>query len=137
VQWFEDMERSLARLFALLRPGGQLVFSTLAEGTFAEWRDAHDGLIPGAHSYPSEAELRGLRVAGFPGEVEFERFIEHYRTAADFLHTLRGVGAATPRTGYRPLPAAAMRNVMRRFEAGGASSSYCVALCRFTRPGWA
>jgi malonyl-CoA O-methyltransferase len=142
MQWFEDLEPALERLFRLLRPGGHLVFSTLAEGTFAEWRQAHRGLVPGTHAYPDADALRGLRIGGAPGAVEIERFVEHYRTAADFLRTLRGLGAATPRSGHRPLPPATMRNVMRRFEAGGAESSYCVALCRFTRgdddrAGWA
>ena len=35
VQWFQRPEQSLLRLFRLLRPGGRLVFSTLADGTFA------------------------------------------------------------------------------------------------------
>jgi malonyl-CoA O-methyltransferase len=134
VQWFEHLEAGLGRLFRLLRPGGHLVFSTLAEGTFAEWRDAHAGMPAGAHFFPGAAVLRELRLDGIAGEVALERFVEPYRTAADFLRTLRALGAATPRPGHRPLAAPAMRDVMRRFEAAGAASSYCVALCRFTRP---
>jgi len=136
VQWFEDLRTGLERLFRLLRPGGHLVFSTLADGTFAEWRAAHAGIeAAGTHVYPDAAALGGLRLDGTAGQVEIEHHVERYPDGAAFLRALRAIGASTPRPGHRPLSPAAMRAVMGRFEASGARSSYCVALCRFTRPG--
>src|SRR3546814_5301552 len=40
-QWFHDLEGAVASLCALLAPGGHLAFTTLAEGSFDEWRAAH------------------------------------------------------------------------------------------------
>jgi malonyl-CoA O-methyltransferase len=135
MQWFDDLEESLGGLFRLVAPGGHLAFSTLAQGTFTEWREAHAGLVPaGTHEYPGLTSLAGLRLDGIAGEVEAEHFVRTYPTAGAFLHSLRAIGASTPRSGYRPLSPASMRAVMRRFEAAGSTSSYCVAMCRFTRP---
>ena len=39
-QWFDDLSAAIARLAALLRPGGSLIFSTMGQGSFARWRAA-------------------------------------------------------------------------------------------------
>lgn len=44
VQWFADLNGGLGRLAGLLAPGGHLAVATLAEGTFEEWRAAHDAV---------------------------------------------------------------------------------------------
>ncbi|MGE8620478.1 MAG: methyltransferase, partial [Achromobacter spanius] len=41
VQWFTDLNAGLGRLAALLAPGGHLAVATLADGSFAEWQQAH------------------------------------------------------------------------------------------------
>jgi malonyl-CoA O-methyltransferase len=136
VHWFEDLERGLSRLFRLLRPGGHLLFSTLADGTFGEWRSAHEalGFAAGTPSYPTRATLAGMRLDGVEGSWDYDRLVETYANAADFLHALRAIGAGTPRPDHRPLSAAAMRQVMRRFEEAGASASYGVMIADYRRP---
>lgn len=136
VQWFDDPVRAADRLFRLVRPGGYLIFSTLADGTFAEWENAHRalGLRSGLRPLPSICDLQAMRPLGVEGEVSCELIVEAHADARCFLGSLRAIGAATPRAGHRPLPPAAMRAVMRRFEAAGARASYAVATCCFRRP---
>jgi malonyl-CoA O-methyltransferase len=136
VHWFDDLEQGLSRLFRLLRPGGHLLFSTLVNGTFGEWRAAHEalGFVAGTPSYPKRETLAAMRLDGVEGRWEEECLVEAYATASDFLHALRAIGAGTPRPDHRPLGAAAMRQVMRRFEEAGASASYCVLIADYLRP---
>jgi malonyl-CoA O-methyltransferase len=134
VQWFEELRPGLERLLSLLRPGGHLAFSTLVEDSFTEWRQAHDelGLEHGMQSYPSVDELVGLKLGGREGDIRFDWFAEPYPSGPEFVRGLREIGAGTPRPGHRPLGPAAFRQVLRRFEAGGAIARYHVAFCRFT-----
>ena len=135
MQWFVQLEPSLERLFRLLRPGGHLIFTTLAEGTFDEWRDAHVacGVTPGTPAYPTVEALRAMRLDAADASVELEDFVEHFASASEFLRALRKIGAGTPAASHRPLPAPAMRKVMRRFEENGAQARFRVALCHFRR----
>jgi malonyl-CoA O-methyltransferase len=135
-QWFEDLAGTLDRLFGLLRPGGHLLVSTLAAGTFAEWQAAHAalGLTAGTPFYPQREELEGLRLEGRQGEIQIETITIAYTSGRDFLRTLRALGAATPRAEHRPLAPRTMQNVLKRFEQGGARVSWEVAFCSFQRP---
>lgn len=136
-QWFADPEVAIARLAALLRPGGSLIFSTMGADSFAEWRAAHDtvGARPGTPAYPS---LEGLRAMLARHEDAFA-FDEHwpfaFGGAKGFLAHLRGIGANVPASGHRALDAGAMRRVMRAFDAGGGVATYHVLFGRVTRIG--
>jgi malonyl-CoA O-methyltransferase len=136
VQWFGDLAAGLSRLFALLAPGGWLAVTTLADGTFAEWRRAHAalGLAAGTPSYPMVEALRAIRLDGVAGMIEESRMMVRYDDAPAFLRALKGIGAGTPGPAHRPLAPGSMRAVMRRFEAGGCDASYHVATCLFRRP---
>src|SRR3546814_2238188 len=61
-QWFDNLTGALERLYALLRPGGSILFSTMAERSFAEWRAVHErfGLTAGTPHYPSLEVLQKL-----------------------------------------------------------------------------
>jgi malonyl-CoA O-methyltransferase len=124
MQWIADLPDTITRLRARLAPGGFLIFTTLAAGSFAEWRAAYEEDLPGTPDYPSAAELErmGLR-------VNVETIAQDHPSARHFLHALKAIGAATPQAGYRPLPLPALRRVMARFEAGGAKARYEVATC--------
>lgn len=116
-QWFTDLERALGRLSGLLAPGGHLVFSTLAEDSFCEWKAAHAalGLSPATRPYPSVAALAAL----LPGLVITEqRITRRYADGRDFLNHLKQIGAQAAEEEYRPLGTGALRRVLRRFEAG-------------------
>jgi len=124
MQWFTDLAGAIARLRAQLTPRGKLAFTTLAAGTFIEWRRAHPGLTSGTYDYPSPDDLAGLGL-----EVAIEKYEVRHSGAREFLCQLKALGAATPRTGHRPLSPAQLRQVMARFEAMGAAVTYVVATC--------
>ena len=107
-QWFENMDEALARLSALLAPGGHLVFATLADESFREWRDAY----PLARTYPTVETLRRF------GDVEDERFTREYPDALAFLDHWRQIGADVPHAGHQPLSPGALRRALRPFESG-------------------
>lgn len=124
MQWMPDLGQAVARLRAFLSPTGKLVFNTLAEGSFAQWRAAYHGRQPGVPDYPTPDALRALGL-----KVSVETIDHHYASARDFLSALKAIGAGTPRPGYQPLPPALLRQVMDRFEAQGAEARYVVATC--------
>ena len=103
LHWLADAQATLATLRKRLAPGGVLLFATIGSQSFAEWRDvlAARGLPVGL-----------LDVPELPGIVDEERLI----VAPDTLGCLRrmkAVGGLTPREGYAPLPAGALRRAIR------------------------
>lgn len=134
-QWFEDLAGALERLFALLRPGGSLIFSTMAAGSFAEWRAAHAalGLTAGTPDYPSLDTLKALAAAYPDGAAFDEDYTVEFGSARAFLRHLKGIGATVPAEGRAPLSAAQLRQATRRFEESGARVTYHVGFVRLSR----
>ena len=135
-QWFDDLPAAIARLMGLLRPGGRLAFTTMADHSFDEWRQAHlaCGLEPATPDYPPLAVIAASAPEGVGVDCT-ERFRKvGFADAGAFLRHLRGIGAHVPRPGSRPLTPGALRRVMRRFEDDGAVATYHVACCTFSRP---
>lgn len=136
-QWFADLDAAIARLAALLRPGGSLIFSTMGSDSFAEWRAAHDaaGAVPGTPAYPSLADLRAM-LAGHDDAFAFdEHWPFDFGGAKGFLAHLRAIGATVPASGHHVLPPATMRQVMRALDAAGGQATYHVLFGRVTRIG--
>lgn len=112
VQWFGDMGAGLQRLYALLAPGGRLMLTTLGDGTFPEWRQAHADLgLPcgarqflNAHQFPQPSDLGGLS--------EDQVVIRHV-DGHDFARSLRAIGAHVPEPGYTPLTPGQFRRVLK------------------------
>lgn len=129
-QWFADLAGSVTRLRRLLAPGGRLAFTTLTAGSFTEWRRAHGDLPAGTHDYPTVQALAALGL-----DVTVETIPMAHAGAREFLHSVKDIGAGTPRTGHRPLTPGQLRGVMARFEASGATASYVVATCIAGPPG--
>lgn len=134
VQWFSDLRAGLARLAERLAPEGTLAVATLADGTFAEWRDAHAalGLQAGTPDYPTVDALRALAPPGVTAEVQAWTEVDRFERPVDFLRSLRAIGASTPAAAHRPLNAGEMRRVLASLE-GGIEVSYRLALCSFRR----
>lgn len=136
MQWFDDLEHAVARMLGWLQPGGRLAFTTLAAGTFAEWRAAHEaeGLAAGTRDFPSAAELRAILPHAQLAPPTVEALVEHHDSARGFLLALKAIGAGTAARHHRPLSAVDLRRVMQRFEAEGASVTYHVATCLYGAP---
>lgn len=134
-QWFADLPGAIGRLTRLLAPGGRLLFATMAENSFAEWRRAfaEAGLPAATPDYPSAEALAAMIPGDAEGGIAEDRFVERHADARAFLAALRGIGAQSPREGHRPLPIAALRRVMAAFDASGASVTYHVAYGVITR----
>lgn len=136
-QWFTDLPRALARLHGLLRPGASLYFATMGAQSFSSWRAAHErcGESAGIADYPSLDALRRL-LAPYPDAFACD---EHHslpeRGGVALIHHFRSLGAQVPRPGYRPLGPAAMRRIIRAFDAAGGETSYHVLYGRITNAG--
>lgn len=135
-QWFGDLEAGLSRLAGCLKPGGRLLFATLGDRTFCEWRAAHDelGVDCGTPRFPTAAGLQALWPAGGIGAVREERMAVWHPDGRAFVRGLKDLGARVPRPGHRPLPPGDFRRVLQRFD-GGCPATYHVLYGAFVRSG--
>lgn len=136
LQWFADPAGGLARLAALLAPGGHLAVALPVHGTLAEWDRAHEvlGLRSRMIRFPQPGALR-LRRSELAGRVGLERIVAECGGAAAFLRGLKGIGATAPRPGTRPLPLQLLRRVCAEFDRTGARCSYRIAFGLWRRTG--
>jgi malonyl-CoA O-methyltransferase len=107
LHWLTDPRLTLEHLRGRLSPHGALLYATLGPDSFAEWRDAlaREGLPSGLVETPL-----------LPGIVAEERIVSEGGALA-FLRGLKAIGGLTPRAGYPPLPAGALRRAMRALDA--------------------
>jgi malonyl-CoA O-methyltransferase len=135
-QWFADLPGAIARLAKLLRPGGLLAFSTMAAGSFTEWRAAHAalGLSPGTPAYPDEPALHATVPDGFTASIDITPFVQRHDDARAFLHQVKAIGAAVPAQGSEALSPAELRRVMAAYDAGPRTATYRIAFCLFRAP---
>ncbi|WP_298222746.1 methyltransferase domain-containing protein [Acidocella sp.] len=118
MQWFKDLPRSLCQLKDLLRPGGKFVFATLGKDSFKEWRMLLKkyNLSSGLHHYPDL--LTFPWPSGSTSRMEEEFLTENHSSGTAFLKTLKAIGAATPRSGYKPLPTGALKTALLDTRGG-------------------
>jgi len=133
-QWFADLPRALDRLAGLLRPGGSLMFATMAQRSFQEWRVAHEGrgLVAGTPRYPTIAALREMLARHADAFLFEEEYSHDFGGARGLLAHLKGIGATVPVEGRAPLSAIQMRQVMRDYDASGGRCTYHVVYGRLT-----
>lgn len=131
LQWFDDAPGALARMSGWLAPGGHCVITTLGPGSFAEWRAAHaaEGLVAGTPRFAPVEAFAALE----PAELIVDARVAHHADARAFLHSLKAIGAGTADPRHRPLPPAALRRVMARFDRSGCEATYQIVTCRLGR----
>jgi malonyl-CoA O-methyltransferase len=112
-QWFDDLEKSLAGIRRVLRPGGELVFASLVRGTFRELRESYRtaagqlGICLAASRYgptlPDAPEITGLLDSlGFDCiELKRQTKFEYFANAQQFLRSIKARGANNP--NFRPM----------------------------------
>jgi len=134
-QWFTDLPSALDRLCSLLRPGGSLMFATMAQRSFHEWRAAHRAcdLEAGTPRYPTAQELREMLARHSDAFLFEEDYRYDFGGAKGLLAHLKGIGATVPVEGRAPLSPREMRAVMRAFNKAGGECTYHVAYCRVTK----
>ncbi|SCA54883.1 hypothetical protein MTBPR1_10130 [Candidatus Terasakiella magnetica] len=120
-QWFHDFEASCQKLVSLLNPNGRLVFTTLGQSTFQQWRDNLEKLdMPaGIHLYPALEKIQQLELTNCDYTFKNEIRTQYYETGLTFLRALKAIGAQAPQKGYRPLNGGEMRKVLKSLEASG------------------
>ncbi|HUD30238.1 MAG TPA: methyltransferase [Novosphingobium sp.] len=131
VQWFDDAPAALARMRDWLAPGGHLVVTTLAPGSFAEWRAAHEaeGIAPGTPAFAPVEAFAALA----PAALDVDRHRECHVDPRAFLRAVKAIGAGTSHPGHRPLTPAQLRRVMARFAQSGCEVTYEVVTCHLHR----
>ncbi|GBR03833.1 biotin synthesis protein [Acetobacter oeni LMG 21952] len=145
LQWAADREKVLDGLAGFLAADGFLAVSTLTEGSFAEWRQAHEavGAEAGIRRYPAFRVLE----AGWPegadegglarcasGRWVAETVLEQTGGGLNFLRGLQRIGATAPRAGSRPLAPGGLRRVLCRFDTDGAAMTWEIAYGLFRMP---
>ncbi|MAL25164.1 MAG: biotin biosynthesis protein [Croceicoccus sp.] len=135
-QWLGDLDGAVGRMLRWVRPGGHVLFNTLASGTFREWREAlaEAGCAAGTPDYPDVAELAAIRRDAQAAEPTTDNLIDRHANALGFLKSLKAIGAHVPAPGHRPASPVGMRAAMRAFEASGSAASYEVVTLHFRRP---
>jgi malonyl-CoA O-methyltransferase len=118
-QWFVDLPGALARLADLLAPGGQMIFATLGQETFTEWRRAHQllDLSCGTPTYPKPENFPWPEPP-FAHDYIDEKILHPYADGRDFINSLKLLGASEPAPGYRPLSPGAMRRLLAALSEG-------------------
>jgi len=113
LQWVRPLEAALDLHLSQCRV---LAFSLLLDGSFAEWRAAHEraGVACGLQPLPDAAALDAMcrRLAAAHGrscDIELVRVDEPHADGLAFARALRAIGADTPRAGHRP---GALRRVL-------------------------
>jgi malonyl-CoA O-methyltransferase len=103
LHWLADPVAALDRLRRLLAPGGVLVYATISGESFPEWREvlAEQGLPSGLIDVPK-----------LPGIVD-EDYLVADANAIAFLRRMKVIGGLTPKEGYAPLSAGALRRAIR------------------------
>jgi malonyl-CoA O-methyltransferase len=103
LHWLADPEAALDALPKRLAPNGVLIFATIGGESFPEWRDA---LV--AQGLP----IGLLDIPELPGIVDEEELVVDADTLG-FLRRMKAIGSLTPREGYAPLTAGALRRAVR------------------------
>jgi malonyl-CoA O-methyltransferase len=103
LHWLADPVAALARLDRLLAPGGVLVYATISGMSFPEWRE-----VLAAEKLPSGL----VELAELPGIVAQESLPADAGTLS-FLRRIKAIGGLTPKRGYAPLSAGALRRAIR------------------------
>jgi malonyl-CoA O-methyltransferase len=103
LHWLADPAATLATLRKLLAPGGVLIYATISDKSFPEWR-----LVLEKQALP----IGLLDIPELPGIVDEERIVADGDTLG-FLRRMKAVGGLTPREDYAALPPGRLRRAIR------------------------
>lgn len=99
LQWCADLTLPLAELHRVCKVGGQVVWSTLADGSLSELKDAWHQVDDHQHvkTFLSEKQIK-IALAQTGGEsyqVNFLNIIVWYSNALGLMKDLKGIGATS------------------------------------------
>lgn len=96
-QWFTDIPAAIIRLKRHLLPGGKLLFSSLDDSSFPEWKQEclrHD--IPNTCN---PLPVKSILEKKCSLKCHIEDVVEFYEKPLDFFRHLKNIGASTPVNG--------------------------------------
>ncbi|MCW8327224.1 malonyl-ACP O-methyltransferase BioC [Photobacterium sp. SDRW27] len=97
LQWCDDLSVPLKELKRVVKPGGLMLFSTLADGSLFELSRAWQQVDQYQHvnEFLSQKAIKlALAQAGCPNVgLEFTPITMHYTTAVELMKDLKGIGA--------------------------------------------
>jgi malonyl-CoA O-methyltransferase len=97
-QWFTDLPQALPGLMDRLRPGGWLIFTTLAADNFSRVYARYPWLAETAHPAVSESDLHSsLQSCGATATVRRQTIMRRFPDLRGFLDSLKQIGATTSR----------------------------------------
>ncbi len=107
LQWFTAPGETLKKLQHFLKPGGILLYSTLAPDCFPEWRQTLKDL-----SYPCGL----ITVDPLPGEISHDTFCVSHKSALEFFRQLKNLGTSTPDPIYNSLTPGQFRKALEHIN---------------------
>lgn len=119
-QWFDDINQTIA---SWLDHAEVLVFSVLLDGSFAQWRQAHEicGQPCGLRELPNHNSILKC-LESLQQEGQIDRFFstqasvtQTHASGKDFVKSLKAIGANQPRPDHKP---AKLRDVLAHLARG-------------------
>ncbi len=128
-QWFNNLSRTLKKLWDALSCGGVLCFSTFGSKTFNELHRSYEVV---SNKFPSGSSirigqefysplqiktmLRGLCASDL--EIKFEELVEYvyFDSAVDFFESIRKIGASNSTCGCKYRSPALIRELINVYE---------------------
>lgn len=101
------LDNPLAGLRLLTSQANTVALAVLLDGTFANWRMAHEqlGLTCGLRPFLSRQQLNdALATLGKQTVVEESRYTLRYPDGLSFARDLRRLGVSTAKSGHKPVP---------------------------------
>ena len=96
LQWIDDLTVPLKEIGRVLKPGGELLFTTLLDGTLFELKEAWAGIDDDNHvNRFSEVSkvTHALASSGFEYEVEVQSIVLDYESVTQLATELKHLGA--------------------------------------------
>jgi malonyl-CoA O-methyltransferase len=136
LQWMQQLEHTLQQLTAALLPQGRLFFSVPTAGSFPEWKQVCRAAgvtctvndLPDARQFRSFAQTAGMRLSLYE-----ENFPVHHPSFAEFLLSLKSIGAGT-QTSHARLSVGEMRKLLAAAEGKPFTATYKVLFGHVSQP---
>jgi len=107
MQWFEDPAEALRRQMKFLNKNGQILFATLGQDSFSEWREILTAL---------DLPTGTINVGSLPGILTEETITTNFGSDWKFLKHLNAIGARTPSPDYKPIGVRDLKKALRQFD---------------------